>query len=181
MRERSHALRWGALVATIAWLLGSSPPLAAAPVEDRFAGEIVVLRKRPPPRFRSQAAFAEFLRQHRSTRLAADRNNAKRWTLELMAFFRRPVDDFEVKVKFFDITKGRVFVAGDSILTSARGQRILATSLALDGPTFAPKRRYKMYLLDARGVALASTQFELEGETERYSGHVEFSDADTTE
>ncbi|MBK6848722.1 MAG: hypothetical protein IPG96_14720 [Proteobacteria bacterium] len=182
MRTGFYAGRWGAMAAVLGGLLLVSPALRAAPpVEDRFAGEIVVLRKRAPARFRNQAAFADFLRQYRSKRLVADRSNAKRWTIEFMAFFKRPVDDFEVKVKFFDITKGRVFVAGDSILTSARGQRILATSMALEGPTFAAKRRYQMYLVDARGVALASAQFELDGETERYSGHVEFSDADAAQ
>lgn len=173
----------GRVPATVlALLLAAWPALVSAgPVEDRFAGEIVVLRKRPPPRFRSQAAFGEFLRQHRARRLPADRSNGKRWSLEFMAFFKKPVNDFEVKVKFFDITKGRVFVAGDSVMTAVRGQRVLAINMPLEGPIFVAKRRYQMYLVDARGVALASTQFELDGETERYSGHVEFSDADAAQ
>jgi hypothetical protein len=117
-----------------------------------------------------------FLRQQRTKRLKPVKPGADHWRIEFMAFFRRPIADSEVKVRFYDVTRGKRFVAADSVYTSARGQRILSSSFTLEKPKFQVGRKYLMYILNARNISLATAHFELDGKRETYSGRVEFTD-----
>lgn len=168
------------LVLGVAVLVSSSFLLPASAqarkVEDAHAGEVVILDKRPPDRFRTKSAFAHFLRRHRLRRLWPPKGQAKGWKLEFMAFFARPIGDNEVQVRFYDVTRGRRFVAGDRIYTSSRSQRILGSNMELESPPFQVGRRYLMYVLNARNVVLATAKFDLGGKVERYSGKVTFTE-----
>lgn len=157
-----------------------APGQAQAGVERAYRGKIVLLRKRPPLRFRSNAAFAQFLKTQRVDKIwPKDKKKQDRWRLEFFAFFRGAPNDVEVKIKFYDITEGRRFVAGDSIYVSSRQQRILASHIELEKPRFNINRRYVMYITNARGQTLASTSFRLNGKAESYSGRVTFTEDET--
>ena len=146
-------------------------------VEDRYAGRVIVLKRRAPAKFRSHGAFATFLKRNRLKAIGSKRTaDGEQWRIEFMAFFKKPLRDVEVKVRFYDITEGRQFVAADSVFHSARGQRILSSSFVLKQPEFRGNRQYLMYVLNARNVVLAQTRFRLVGKRKRYSGKVVFSD-----
>lgn len=147
-------------------------------VERTFRGQIVVLKKRPPSRFPSQAAWIRFLRANRMKHIWPHKKYKKLWKFEFMAFFGRALDDVEVKVKFYDITDQKKFVAADSFYLPRRGQRIFASSVECHRDQFDINRKYVMYILTSRGKVLASTKFWLRAKGEVYSGRVEFSDED---
>ena len=171
----------GAMILTLAACLLLSSPISAkgaSRVERTFKGKVVILKKRPPMRFKSQGAWIGFLRRHKTTMIWPDKKvkGEKQWKFEFMAFFRRKLNDVEVNVKFYDITDSKRFIAADSYFLN-RGQTIFASSMVLEKPQFAPNRHYVMYILGAKkNTVLASVKFWLRGQGETYSGKVEFSD-----
>jgi hypothetical protein len=80
-------------------------------------------------------------------------------------------------VKFYDITQGKKFVAGDPQYTRERGSRIFGSSIDLGKPEFDVRKHYEM-TIESRGQIIATTTFWLLGKGANYSGKVEFSDAD---
>lgn len=165
-----------ASVALLAMLLTGTSSHARK-VEDQYAGRVIVIKRRAPARFRNNSAFASFLRRNRlKAVMSKTTQDGEQWRIEFMAFFKKPLRDVEVKVRFYDITEGRQFVAADSVFHSARGQRILSSSFELKQPDFRGNRQYLMYVLNARNVVLAQTRFRLVGKRKRYSGRVVFSD-----
>jgi hypothetical protein len=159
-------------------LLCSGFAAEARKVENVYQGQILILKQRAPSRFRTNGAFARFLKTKRVGRnVWPVPKTSKSWRLEFMAFFRRPIDDVEVKVKFYDVTEGKRLIAADSIFTSARGQRILASRFTLERPDFQVDRDYMMVAIGGRGKGRrAVTRFTLRGPHERHNGHVVFSD-----
>ncbi len=152
----------------------------ASRVERKFRGKILILKKRPPTRFKSQGAWIGWLNRHRKTMVWPDKKvkGQKQWKFEFMAFFRRKLNDVEVNVKFYDITNAKRFIAADSFYLN-RGQTIFASNMVLERTeeTFQPNRRYVMYIVGAKSKkTLAQAKFWLRGKGAVYSGKVEFSD-----
>jgi RPA family protein len=151
-----------AVVAMVALGLGTA---AARGVEDVFAGKVLILTKRPPTHFRSKGAFVRFLRSHSTKKV--HENADHEWVFETMAFFRRPLGDYEVQVAFYDITDGksrgaREFADGYSQQTMDRNTRIFAHKARLRRPHFDAKRRYMMEVKN-RDRTLAKGYFQTLG------------------
>ncbi len=167
------------ILAVSACLIGTTLCLAPAPVEAGRRGQIYVLKKRLPFRLRSRRALLRFIGKHRTKHLWPQKKDKKKWQLEFFAFFRRKVNDREVKVRFYDITHGKtnkVFIEGDSIYLDKRGQRELASSFTLERGRFKINRKILMYIVDAHRHLLSQATFWLRGKGEVYSGRVTFSD-----
>ena len=126
------------LALTIACLLPATG--LAQTVERVFRGKIIITEKAAPAHFRSQGAFIRFLRANRKIHIWPDKKKKDQWKFEFMAFFTVPLNDLEVKIKFFDITEGKKFIAADSFYTPSRGQRILASNMVLEKPRFEINR-----------------------------------------
>lgn len=151
----------------------------ARTVERIFRGKVIITLKRAPAHFRSQNAFVRFLRANNKKHIWPTKTNKKQWKFEFMAFFTQALDDLEVKIKFYDVTDIKKFVAADSFYTPSRGQKILASNMVLEQPRFAVNRKYLMQVMSPRGRLLASTSFWLRGQKEVYSGRVTFTDEET--
>jgi len=170
------------LLAALSFSLCLAGPSAQARggVERVFAGKVIISKKRAPMRFRSQGAFAGWLRRNRQLHIWPDKTKKKQWKFEFMAFFARPLNDLEVKIRFFDVTEGKKFIAADSFYIPQRGQRIFASNMLLEQPRFEVNRKYMMQVIGPRrNTVLANTTFWLRGQKERYSGRVTFTDEDT--
>jgi hypothetical protein len=145
-------------------------------VERRYAGKVVLLKKRPPMRFSSQSAWIRFLRVNKMKYVwPKNKQKSEKWKFEFMAFFRRPLNDVEVKVRFTDVTDVKKFIAQDSFYLD-RGMTIFASNIEVERPPFAVNRKYLMQISSARGTPLASTTFWLRGIGEVYSGRVTFTE-----
>ena len=165
---------WG-----LALSLGAVTLCHAPPAEAGRRGKIYVLKKRLPFRIRSRGALLRFIGKHRTKHLWPLKKDKKKWKLEFFAFFKRKVNDREVKVRFYDVTHGKinkVFIEGDSIYLDKRGQRELASSFTLERGRFKINQKIMMYIVDARRRLLSSTIFWLRGKGEVYSGRVTFSE-----
>lgn len=143
------------------------------------SGKIYVLKKRLPFRLRSRRALNSFISKNRTKHLWPDKKDKKKWKLEFFAYFRRKVNDREVKVRFYDISRGKLnkqFIDGDSIYLDKRGQKELASNFELEKGRFKNNQKILMYILDSHRHVLAEASFYLRGKAEVYSGKVTFSE-----
>jgi hypothetical protein len=153
----------------------------AAKPEDVFKGRIVITDSRLPSRFASEGAFVQAI--HRASidkiwPLEEKGNDHAVWKLEYIAFFARPLNDNEITVKFWEIDGGSMrFIAGDEQYTRERGSRIFSASITVAKPEFETNKKYVMRL-ESGSRKLAETTFWLRGKGPKYSGKVEFSDAE---
>ncbi|HXJ20341.1 MAG TPA: hypothetical protein VMT03_08910 [Polyangia bacterium] len=172
------ALRIGTALAL--FILANARPSAAAKPEDVFKGKIIITKNRLPMRFSSPGAFVSALQKNKIDKIwpteeqGADKGS---WNLEYLAFFAQPLDDSEIQVKFYDITQGKKFVAGDPQYTRERGSRIFGSSIVLAKPDFDVRKHYMM-TIESRNRTIATTTFWLLGKGANYSGKVEFSDSE---
>ena len=154
-------------------------PAAAAKPEDVFKGKIIITKNRMPLRFSSQGAFTAALQKNKTDKIwpTEEKGDTCKWNIEYIAFFSTPLNDSEINIKFFDITSGKKFVAGNAQYTRERGSRIFSSSIVLGKPEFDVRKHYMM-TAETRGHVIATTSFWLLGKGANYSGKVEFSDAE---
>jgi hypothetical protein len=176
--HKGSALRMGTVLALA--LLAFAGPATAAKPEDVFKGKIIITKNRLPMHFSSPGAFVSALQHGKIDKIwpVEEHGDDKgTWHLEYLAFFSRPLDDSEIEVKFYDITQGKKYVAGDPQYTRERGSRIFGSSIDLTKPDFDVRKHYQM-TIESRGQTIATTTFWLLGKGANYSGKVEFSDSD---
>ena len=168
-------------VALLALTLASAPSRAGgSKPEDVFKGRIIITKKRLPMRFASAGAFVSAIQTSKTDKLwPTEEDGADKgvWNVEYIAFFAQPLNDTEIQVKFYDITAGKKYVAGDAQYTREKGSRIFSSSIQLAKPEFDVRRHYMM-TAESRGRIIATTSFWLLGKGANYSGKVEFSDSD---
>lgn len=161
-----HGFGYFALFLALAMLITSIPLIGSA-VEKAFAGRVLVLAKRPPSRFNTRGAFIKYLRTHSINRVQQNEN--QEWEFETMAFFRRPLGDYECEIAFYDVTDGkgaRRFVDGYAQQTMDRNTRILAHKARLTRPQFDANRNYQI-VVQHRGRELARGSFSTSGTTQQ--------------
>lgn len=138
-------------------------------VENAFAGKVVILKKRPPTYFKSQGGFVKYLRSNALK--TVHENTDKTWTFQTMAFFKRPLGDYEVEVVFYDISRGsgksqRRFVNSYPQFTQDRNTRSLSAKTKLIRPDFDANKRYQI-VFQHRGKEIAKGQFETRGTSQQ--------------
>jgi len=160
-------------------LAGERTQAGGAKPEDVFKGRIIITKKRLPMRFSSAGAFIQAVNAGKTDKLWPTEEDGEKgsWNVEYIAFFAQPLNDSEIQVKFYDITAGRKYVAGDAQYTREKGSRIFSSSIILAKPEFDVRKHYMM-TAESRGRMIASTTFWLLGKGANYSGKVEFSDDD---
>ena len=167
-------------VALLALALAGAAAEAGGKPEDVFKGRIIITKKRLPMRFSSAGAFVSAIQGSKTDKIwPTEEDGADKgiWNLEYIAFFAQPLNDSEIQVKFFDITSGKKYVAGDAQYTRERGSRIFSSSIQLAKPEFDVRKHYMM-TAESRGRIIATTSFWLLGKGANYSGKVEFSDSE---
>jgi len=158
-------------------LAGARTFAGGAKPEDVFKGRIIITKKPLPLRFGSAGAFISAVNSAKIDKLWPTQEDGDKgeWKVEYIAFFAQPLNDNEIQVKFYDITAGRKYVAGDAQYTNQRGSRIFSSSIVLAKPEFDVRKHYMM-TAESRGRIIATTSFWLLGKGANYSGKVEFSD-----
>jgi len=136
-----------------------------AGMAGRYAGRVFVLTKRPPGYFRTKGGFASFLKRH-STKIVYE-NSKRAWSFDTMAFFKRPLGDYEIEMVFYDITSGkskssRRFVNSYTQYTQDRNTRSLSGKTHLIRPDFDANKHYQI-VAQSRGKELAQGEFRTRG------------------
>ena len=111
-------------------------------------------------RFSSPGAFVQALQSGKTDKIWPTEEDGDKgsWNIEYIAFFEHPLNDSEIMVKFYDITSGKRYVAGDPQYTREKGSRIFGSSIILAKPEFDVRKRYMM-TVESRGRVLATTSF----------------------
>ena len=177
----SRRIAIGFLALAALTLAGARSEAGGAKPEDVFKGRIIITKKRLPMRFSSAGAFISAVQSSKVDKLwptSEDGADKGTWNVEYIAFFAQPLNDSEIQVKFYDITAGKKYVAGDAQYTREKGSRIFSSSIVLAKPEFDVRKHYMM-TAESRGRMIASTTFWLLGKGANYSGKVEFSDEET--
>ncbi len=157
-----------AILIAMLFFLGGVSEVLARKVEDIFAGKVLLLKKRPPSYFKSKGGFVGYLRSNSVRTVYADKENI--WKFETMAFFRRPLGDYEVEMVFYDIKSGksdsqRRFVDSYTQYTQDRNTRILSGKANLTRPSFDANKSY-MIVVQSHGRDLAKGFFKTKGVTQ---------------
>ncbi|MDD5305847.1 MAG: hypothetical protein PHU25_00865 [Deltaproteobacteria bacterium] len=149
-------------------LLCAALGVAAGQAEDAFAGRILVLTKKPPGWFKSPSAFISFLRANSAKIVYEDKNRT--WRFETIAFFKKPLGDYEVTMVFYDVENGRgegqrKFVNSYTQYTQDRNSRSLSGTTELIRPDFDANRTYVIIATSA-GKEVAKGEFQTRGTTQ---------------
>jgi hypothetical protein len=175
------AIGFVALVVTFGSLAltGTGSLAGGGKPEDVFKGRIMIMKKRLPMRFSSAGAFISAVNSGKTDKLWPTEEDGEKgsWNLEYIAFFAQPLNDSEIQIKFFDITSGKKFVAGDAQYTREKGSRIFSSNIVLGKPEFDVRKHYMM-TAETRGHVIATTSFWLLGKGANYSGKVDFSESE---
>jgi hypothetical protein len=176
-----RALAWR--VGFVLWLglmFSSSPAAAAKKPEDVFGGRIMVSDKPYPLEAKSANAYIQTVKKQSKDRFQEDKEKTQ-WKIYYAAFFKKPVNDLEIKTTLYDITDGNQrFIDSWEEYLNDRGQRVVIGNLKLkrqDGKV-NPNSKI-MLVMESGGKIVASTQFYILGEGKKYTGKVEFSDEET--
>lgn len=162
----THSRTWipVTLIACL-FIVAGMGEVAARSAEAVFGGKIFILKKRPPSYFNSKNGFVSFIRNN-STKTVHE-NNEKTWVFETMAFFKRPLGDYEVEMMFYDIEGGksknaRRFVNSYTQYTQDRNARSLSGKTELVRPHFDANTRY-LIIAQSHGKEVATGEFATRG------------------
>jgi hypothetical protein len=146
--------------------------------EDVFGGKIIVSDKPFPMEARSPDAYVSAVKKQGRGSFNEDKEN-KQWKIFYAAFFKAPVNDLDVNLKFFDVTTGERLVEAYDQNLADKGQRALVGKVTLkrgDGTGgYDPNTKIKMVMV-SRGKVIATANFNIVGEGKKYSGKVEFTE-----
>jgi hypothetical protein len=172
-----RAFAGGLVVAAV--MAMSATALAGGKPEDVFAGKVLVSTKRFPATAKSPREFIAKLKKQKTDRIWEDKAKQE-WKVHYAAFFKRPIDDLEVTIKLWDVTGGaRHMLSSFEVYMNERGERVLLSNVVIERKYFGVNKRILMTIEDHRGRVLASGQFTILGEGERYSGKVSFTEDET--
>ncbi|MBN2526871.1 MAG: hypothetical protein JXR76_10800 [Deltaproteobacteria bacterium] len=146
-------------------LVGALHTVLAANAENMFAGKIVVLDAIPPSWFNTKNGFVNFLKKHRTDVIHANEDNE--WNFKAMAFFRKPLGDYEVEMVFYDVGDGtgnamREFRGSVTQYTQDRNAKSLLGRTVLTRPTFDANRKYFVEV-QSHGKTVATGTFSTKG------------------
>ena len=146
-------------------LVGAIHTVFAANAENVFAGKVLVLDQIPPTWFDSKNGFVNFLKKHRTNVISANADNE--WNFKAMAFFRKPIGDYEVEMVFYDLGSAsdrgmREFRGSVTQYTQDRNSKSLLGRATLTRPTFDANRRYFVEVQN-HGKTVASGEFSTKG------------------
>jgi hypothetical protein len=153
---------------------------AAANPEKTFKGQIITSKQRIPTSDKSVSAYTAKLKKARSDRFYEDKAK-QTWKIHYAGFFNRPLNDLEVTIRLFDVTRG-----GKKLITSfeqyldGRGAKSVISNLTLERKYVGVNKQILM-VMESRGTILSSGKFWILGEGEKFSGQVDFSDEEARE
>lgn len=168
----------------VALVLTLSPAAFGRKPEDVLGGRIMMSEKPYPQSARSPQAFTGQVKKQSRERFQEDPDKHL-WKIHYAAFFKQPLDDLELQVRFFDVTSGRRMVEAFDQYLLQRGQRVVTGSFTLkrgngDGTGYDPNTKI-VVIMESQGQKVATGTVFLMGEPRKYKGKVEFSEEETDE
>jgi hypothetical protein len=160
-------------------------PAAAKEPADVLGGRLVITgKKRLPMTWKNVGGFVGQVKRAENHVLWPDDKAAKEkvWSFEYIAFFQRPLQDREITIKIYQVDGGFLRLMPNGVFEQflrERGARTFSSSVTLrEADDFEVNKKY-LVTIESKRARLASSSLILRGEGVKYSGKVDFSDADT--
>lgn len=153
--------------------------VATASAEDLpnrvFKGKIMTSAKRYPTTAKSQSAYVAAIKKQSTSNFREDKTNGT-WMVYFAAFLRKPLNDVEYTIKFYELGGGGQRLLGTSDqFNDERGQKTIVSKIKLEKKSFGVNKELLM-TIENKGTVYASTRFKIIGEGEHFSGKVNFSE-----
>ena len=156
-------------------LIFSARPAAAQSPEVAFNGKIMTSTKRFPQTAKSPSAYTAAIRKQSGTNFYEDKTDHT-WTVYFAAFLKKPLNDVEYVIKFYELGRGSQQLLGASeAFNDERGQKTIVSNITLEKKSFGVNKELMM-TIENKGQVLASGRFKILGEGEKFTGKVEFSE-----
>ena len=151
------------------------PAAADNKINSAFAGKIMLSDKRFPNSAKSLAAFNAAVRKQSKSNFYEDKEK-KIFKIYFADFLRSPLNDVEYIVKLYELSgNGKQLLASFEQFTDERGQGSLMSSMTLDRKDVGVNKQILM-TLESKGKILATSQFKILGQGDKYTGKVDFSE-----
>jgi hypothetical protein len=167
---------FGPIVVALAVLIAvSGAAVAGRSPEATFRGQILTSKKRFPTSDKSAAAYISKLKGQKTDRFLEDKAT-KTWKIHYAAFFKHALNDLEVTVRLYDLSKG-----GKTLLNSfeqyldTRGATSVISNFTLERG-YVGVNKQVLITVESKGAILASGKFWILGEGEKFSGEANFSE-----
>jgi hypothetical protein len=150
---------------------------AAKKPEDVFGGRVIVSDKSFPLESKSAQAYIASVKKQSKDRFMEDKEKGQ-WKIYYAAFFKKPLNDLEVKCTVYDVTDGsqRFIDSWDEYLAE-RGQRVIIGNVKLKRQDGKVNPNSKILIvMESHGSIVATASFYIIGEAKKFSGKVEFSE-----
>ncbi|NVB79259.1 MAG: hypothetical protein HOV81_12730 [Kofleriaceae bacterium] len=162
-------------VASILMLAVAVSPARAGDPNVVFNGRIMLSTKRFPLTAKSKDAYIAAVRKQSGTNFKED-NEKKGWKIYFAAFLKKPLNDVEYVIKFYELGRGTQQLLGASeAFNDERGQRTIVSNIMLEKKSFGVNKELLM-TIENKGQILASGRFKILGEGEKFTGKVNFSE-----
>ena len=155
---------------------------AAKKPEDVFGGRIMCSEKSFPLEAKSANAYIQSVKKQSKDRFQEDKEKAQ-WKIYYAAFFKKPLNDLEIKVTLYDVTDGsqRYIDSWEEFLTE-RGQRVITGNVKLKKQEGKVNPNSKILMvMESKGAIVATASFYILGEGKKFTGKVEFTDEEAAQ
>lgn len=140
-----------------------------------FKGKIMTSAKRYPTQAKSQAAYVAAIKKQSTSNFREDKADHT-WMVYFAAFLKKPLNDVEYTIKFYELGGGGQHLLGTSDqFNDERGQKTIVSKIKLEKKSFGVNKELLM-TIENKGTVYASTRFKILGEGEHFSGKVNFSE-----
>ncbi len=155
-------------------MLVGGPAFAQDP-NQVFKGKIMLSKKRFPLSAKSQNAYIAAVRKQSSSNFMEDKAKGT-WKIYFAAFLKKPLNDVEYVIKFYEIGRGTQQLLGASeAFSDERGQRTIVSNITLEKKSFGVNKQLLM-TIENKGTVYASARLKILGEGEHFTGKVDFSE-----
>jgi hypothetical protein len=170
-----HVLASLSILATVA-LVAPDAAHAKKP-EDVFGGRVMCSEKPYPTEAKSANTYIASVKKQSKDRFQEDKEKGQ-WKIYYAAFFKKPLNDLEIKVTLYDVTDGsQRYIDSWEEFLQERGQRVIVGNVKLKKQEGKINPNSKILMvMESRGRIVATASFYILGEGKKYTGKVEFSE-----
>jgi hypothetical protein len=164
------------LLISLAVLISFVATSSAEDLPNRvFKGKIMTSAKRYPTTAKSQAAYVAAIKKQSTSNFREDKSDHT-WMIYFAAFLKKPLNDVEYTIKFYELGGGGQRLLGTSDqFNDERGQKTIVSKIKLEKKSFGVNKELLM-TIENKGTVYAATRFKILGEGEHFSGKVNFSE-----
>ena len=140
-----------------------------------FNGKIMTSAKRFPTTSKSQSAYVAAIKKQSTSNFMEDKSDHT-WMVYFAAFLKRPLNDVEYTIKFYELGSGGQRLLGTSDqFNDERGQKTIVSKIKLEKKSFGVNKELLM-TIENKGTIYASARFKILDKGDKFSDKMNFSE-----